>query len=91
MSSGLSPHKGIDPQPHPSPVWNPGPCPHPPELVVSIVHLTGTQFGHKKMNDVDKDDKIDLCEEDKHQGQPENFLCSAYPSYVPVIGEAADR
>lgn len=51
----------------------------------------GTQLGHKKMNDADKDEKIDLCEEDKHQGQPENFLCPTWPSDVPATSKAAAR
>lgn len=85
---GFPPQRQWPPSP-PLSSLDPGPC--PPELVVSIVHLTGTQLGHKKTNDADKDEKIDLCEEDKRQGQPENFLWPAWPSYVPVIGEAADR
>lgn len=51
----------------------------------------GTQLGHKKVNDADKDEKVDLCEKGKRQGQPENFLCPAWPSYVPDTGEAAAR
>lgn len=29
----------------------------------------GTQLGHKKVNDVDKDEKVDLCEKGKRRGQ----------------------
>lgn len=29
------------------------------------MHLLGTQLGHKKANDADKDEEIDLCEGDQ--------------------------
>jgi hypothetical protein len=52
----------------------------------------GTQLGHKKVNDVDKDEKIDLCEKGKRRGQSlRTSYVLPWPFYAPDTGEAAAR
>lgn len=45
-------------------------CPHPPEFVVSVTHLVGSQLGQEDVNDADKDEEVDLCVEGTAQGSP---------------------
>lgn len=35
-------------------------CPHPPELVISVVHLAGLQLGQEQVDHADKDGEVDL-------------------------------
>lgn len=55
------------------------------------MHLVGPQLGHKKVDDADKDEKIDLCEEDKRGGVGVilRTSCVLHGPPVPDTGEAA--